>query len=364
MKKLISFVLTAALFVSAFVLPVQANNTAAQPDDQRFYDTFFNWLYPNLAELKERYPNFDPHPYYKELYYHYTDGALDWALVEADKGVASTAIIQDVILERAFANNEINYPFNYGYGVYDATTQTFIGLESITDSDQYPGLLALLEQMHIGETITPTVYGENLLYKEQFLAKAKKELGTRSGYPREKLIRYYDELYYHRTNGEIDWVLVHADYFFRLPHGAYYTAIGRHVFRADRGIAQPFGTTYGVYLVAKNQFYKLDDSLVNPNTGISKSFPGLLNAVDELFIGEVIGDINGDKKININDATEMQYCLAEAHAFPQSDGVEAAGYKGDGNPNNTVKYMSDVDRNGKRDINDVTAIQKIIAKVQ
>lgn len=152
MKKLISILLTTIL-LCAFVIPVQANDTAEQPDGRLYYNTFFNWVYPNYAELKAKFPSFDPHPEYEELYYHYTDGQMDWVLVKAAKGTAGDAMINDVILGRSFSSREIFAPFMYKYGVYDIAEQAFTGLENITDSSQYLEIVDVLEELNIGEAV-------------------------------------------------------------------------------------------------------------------------------------------------------------------------------------------------------------------
>lgn len=211
-----------------------------------------------------------------------------------------------------------------------------------------------LEELHIGEPITPTEYGDMLLYKDEFVHYAQKALENNSGYPCEQLIRCYDELYYHYNEGEIDWALVKADSFFCYTTGyenPYCVKLDR-VFRSDV-YKLPFKTTYAIYTPSTGKFY---DIMYFDN------LDGLQEALDAVNAGEKLGDLNHDGKLNINDATEMQYCLAQKHDFPANDGVEADGYyKTSYHP--SVYYLSDVDKNGKRDINDVTAIQKIIAKV-
>ncbi len=69
----------------------------------------------------------------------------------------------------------------------------------------------------------------------------------------------------------------------------------------------PFDNTYAVYDVAQNKFYPLDGDILNT---YGQRFPGLCEALSALQIGSLIGDINSDGKLNINDATEMQRCLA------------------------------------------------------
>lgn len=70
-----------------------------------------------------------------------------------------------------------------------------------------------------------------------------------------------------------------------------------------------------------------------------------------IFSKPIKGDINGDGKVNITDATDLQRHLADY-----------SGYKLDtSNPN--VRYAADVNSDGKINISDVTQIQRITAQI-
>lgn len=361
MKKLMSLILTAVLLTSALVIPAGAAEADNSHDDCLYYDEFFNWSYPNYAEIKEKFPNYNPQPLYSELYIHRTDGEPDWALVCGQSGASMTMVCSEVIMGRAIETPECCSPFFYTYGIYDVAQNRFYDINNIGDGSQYPGLDEVLEEFNIGEKVVPVTFRDGLLYLDSFIKKAKKDIKV-DGYNDEDLIKCYDELYYHYTDGIIDWAIVKAEYFFQVvPARYYYTRLDNRIFRNDRIIEPFYNTSYCVYKVSTDSFVKLEDRMVNPDSASSANYPGLMKAIRELNLGEIMGDLNSDGKLNINDATEMQYCLAKLHSFPESDGVEAAGRKKYGDFQ-SVKYMSDVDGNGKRDISDVTAIQKQIAK--
>ena len=75
-------------------------------------------------------------------------------------------------------------------------------------------LLKALEKCGIGIKLEEPVFGDNLICKDEFIKKANKELFNNSNYPGEKLIKYYDELSHHYTDGKLDWVLVNDQYLF------------------------------------------------------------------------------------------------------------------------------------------------------
>ena len=116
-----------------------------------------------------------------------------------------------------------------------------------------------------------------------------------------------------------------GEFWFRYPYGSVYEVIDNRVFRAE-GIGIPFGNTYAVYHAATGRFYELRSALVNPEVKISRLFPGLAEVLDELNLGEKIGDINQNGALDIGDVS--------------------------------VQYLSDVNGDGKRDISDVTAAQR------
>lgn len=72
-----------------------------------------------------------------------------------------------------------------------------------------------------------------------------------------------------------------------------------------------------------------------------------------------IGDINGDKNLDIKDATLIQKCLSGLDTFKSYDD-EVCGFT-EKHHGNWSRYISDFDRDGKRNVKDATAIQKYIS---
>lgn len=144
MKKLCSILLTTAILICACVIPVHGAGAAESAGYGFFYQEFIRYAYPDYDDIVKLDPGFadmiDRNTIYNELYHHYTDGELDWALVEADTGWHMEMLVRDVVLGRAFAADSIANPFQYRYGVYNAETQQFYGLEEIKNADKYPGL--------------------------------------------------------------------------------------------------------------------------------------------------------------------------------------------------------------------------------
>ena len=65
--------------------------------------------------------------------------------------------------------------------------------------------------------------------------------------------------------------------------------------------------------------------------------------------------MNSDGQITIVDATAFQKCLAEIDSFDEDDRIWGE------NLTDVLQYASDFNRDGQRDINDVTAIQMFLA---
>ena len=343
MKKYISLLLTTVLLSSLFVFPVNAKPEFA------YYDKFKAQYCEEGVDPFEQW--WSDIFIYEELYMHQTDGETDWALVRADFGVRAEVEVQRVIFGRAIAANDLAYPFEFTYGVYDVARQRFFDLHELQNEADYPDFQDVLDRFGVGERITEPQLGENLRYYDSFKEKYASD---------ESMIKIYDELYYHEFDGETDWALVQGETFFKLPEGSTYQAVGDRVFRT-MGICQPFGSPYAVYFPEIDSFYPLSSALVNPDTQIGKRAPGLAKALDRLNLGEKIGDVNGDGKLSVNDVTQMQRCLAEYCSYPESDGVSTDGWKLLGN-GESVAYLSDVNCDEVRDISDVTAMQRKLAE--
>lgn len=115
-----------------------------------------------------------------------------------------------------------------------------------------------------------------------------------------------------------------------------------------------YPTTFGyyVYYPEENEIYPL------PNA-YEMGFEGIKNAFTEGGVGELIGDVNYDRELNIRDATLIQKALAGLTEIKRNE-IVAADYYFEGNG---PSYIGDFNRDGEMNIKDATAIQKKIAEL-
>lgn len=167
-------------------------------------------------------------------------------------------------------------------------------------------------------------------------------------------IKCYEELYYHTGERKTDWTLIHAYTDEQEPLVIFGEFGDRFLHKYMGGV--PFEFDYGIYDVKKNKFIGLETAYK------SGDYPDLTKVMDLLNIGKLRGDMDSDGAIGINDATEMQRVLAEYINYPDGDavwGYDLISYREIDTEN--CLYISDVNKDGKRDINDVTEIQHILA---
>lgn len=173
-------------------------------------------------------------------------------------------------------------------------------------------------------------------------------------------LKRYRELYYHYTSGKMDWVLVYA-----LNVGSVIDdaclwlgnrALTTHVLTTHYH-SNPFAFACGVYDVQKGCFFDILDAYG------SGEYDGMDEALEMCKIGRVAGDINGDGKLSIADATALQRCLAGLEDYPYFDTLPETVY---GLSENEARpaFLSDVNYDGTHDVSDVTAIQRILAGLE
>ena len=289
MKKIISVLLAAILLSSAFAVQVNAVETEKADDTQLYYDEFINYLWPDYDEHKAFYDEIKKYTYYKEVYRHDTNGAEDWVLISAYGGMNLEELTAHILFGMAFSNPSIMVPFTYGYGVYNVSENKFYDLPEIKDETKFPGIGEALEKCGIGIKLEEPVFGDNLICKDEFIKKANKELFNNSNYPGEKLIKYYDELSHHYTDGKLDWVLVNAEYYLDYLNAdmrskTRYYNFGDCVIKNEHHMSKPFYNTYGVYVPSEKIFYSLDNRLLKS----PEKFPELEETVYRLKLGRLM----------------------------------------------------------------------------
>lgn len=167
-------------------------------------------------------------------------------------------------------------------------------------------------------------------------------------------IKCYEELYYHTGERKTDWALIHA-YTDVQEAWVIFGEFGDRFLHKNMG-GVPFEFDYGIYDVKQNKFIGLETAYK------SGDYPDLTRVMDLLNIGRLRGDIDLSGTLSILDATELQRVLAEYRSYPDGDavwGYDLISYRDIGTEN--CLYISDVNKDGKRDINDVTEIQRILA---
>ena len=107
---------------------------------------------------------------------------------------------------------------------------------------------------------------------------------------------------------------------------------------------------YVIYLPKSNEIYSLEKAYELNIEGIEKVFA-------EGGIGELLGDVNYDRELNIKDATLIQKSLV---GLAEIENDLSDGFAFD-DIENTPTCISDFNCDRKSDIRDVTAIQKAIA---
>ena len=156
---------------------------------------------------------------------------------------------------------------------------------------------------------------------------------------------FYDEPYEHRNQtGDVDWVLIQAETF--IAQDVIYEGIigNRLVFRPTP--SYPFESGYGIYDVKQDIFVPIPS-----NT--ESNYDGLTKVLDKVVTGRLLGDLDGDDSITVIDATILQRCEASMRDYPEDDERRY--------PYGKIRYYSDFNRDGERDIIDATCIQRYLA---
>ncbi len=167
---------------------------------------------------------------------------------------------------------------------------------------------------------------------------------------------YYSEIYrYHSESTPCeatpDYVLIEV---YENAWGPAFAAelLGDYVLRSHN---HKYPATFGyvIYLPETKEVYSLEKAYELGIEGIEKAFT-------EGGIGELLGDVNYDRKLNIKDATLIQKSLV---GLAEIKNNIIAGWEtshSDKKPN----YIADFNCDGKMNIKDATAIQKAIAGIK
>lgn len=181
------------------------------------------------------------------------------------------------------------------------------------------------------------------LYLEEFIEQYKDTYGFYEEAYRES----YDEVYYHYDeNDKLNWVLARCSYV--TSAGMYYAVFGDMVSLVGYGV--PLKNDYAVYDIAQQKFIDICD------LDDLSEYDGLKDVICSVKLLYPIGDADMDRELTILDATQIQRHLARLIQL-DDDLEHYSSIKGE------LRYVSDLNRDGKRNIFDVTAIQLKLAKL-
>lgn len=160
--------------------------------------------------------------------------------------------------------------------------------------------------------------------------------------------RYFDyyELYEHHIedSGENDWALISAKVNFFSPfEDVKCLRAGNRILKWWQPGSDAHGFGLFVYDANEDTFYDIDK--VNFD-----DYNELINVIEELELGGLLGDVDMDEDLTILDATCIQRYLANLQQY------ESYTYE-------FVNALSDVDADGEMSVMDATAIQRRLAKL-
>lgn len=125
---------------------------------------------------------------------------------------------------------------------------------------------------------------------------------------------------------------------------------GDYIVRTSRSYF-PETLGYYIYLPESNEIFTLAEAF-------EKDIENIYNVFTEGEIGELLGDVNYDRKLNIRDATLIQKDIARI-SYIDNNYIPSDFTWHD--TDKLPEYIGDFNRDGKMNIRDATAIQKYIA---
>lgn len=159
----------------------------------------------------------------------------------------------------------------------------------------------------------------------------------------------YEELHYEYNGSDVQWALIHASYNTDLWDVNPYVVFDDLFISGDTSTAMPWDLCLGVYVVSEDKFYDVVDLVNEP------IFEQVKKVLLELGYAKIIGDMDFDGEITIVDALSIQKCLVNLKSFdPKDCQIDNLCLNGDAK----ISYISDINKDGTRDIMDATLIQK------
>ena len=175
----------------------------------------------------------------------------------------------------------------------------------------------------------------------------------------------YSELYYHTQRSEdisiggnyTDWVLVSAEPI--LDNDGVMYGVFDDVMLMN-GISYPFRFGYGVYDCINDKFYSITQAWNMDFDDLHDVFIHVLKSKDLIGSIFMLGDADRDGELTVLDATHLQRFTVHAENLEYDD-VTAHKSHSFGPK---IKYLSDFNCDGDRDIIDVTLIQRQVTGLE
>lgn len=171
--------------------------------------------------------------------------------------------------------------------------------------------------------------------------------------PSDRYLFNESYVYYSNENNETpDWVLIYGNKMMGGPAFCY------HVF--DKWVMtsnmywSPYDLSYFVYLLSEDKFYTLKEAWDLELEGKEKIFTEYLVPKKSAI---AIGDTNKDTVIDVNDVTEIQRIVAKLTDQPEQ-------IMGGNLGTIELKYMEDINRDNVINIKDATKLQRILVGLE
>ena len=304
MKKVLALLLTVVIVFACSLIPVSAENNKIQPKLQAVIEN------SNPEDIVSVYISFSGYMKRKDDMPSWPDkikAAQEYKEYIAERNKTIFAQVFDgldvEILCDIFGNMVI-------VNVKVSDIETIAKYDIVQDIDYY-------------DDLEPIPEDDNYMY----LDKLYKQYG--------QLPLKYDEVYYHTDEtGEIDWALVYAQKDYGCGNCVEVKCVvgGKNIFLPSP--EEPFTIRYAVYDVKENRFYDLVDNNYLKPTDVFERYDGLYEVwktidLSEMTIEAICGDANGDRDMDIIDATYTQRYLVSLVSKYDIDET-AADVDGDG----------------------------------
>ena len=336
MKKLLSLIIVAVMMLSIALTGMIS--ASALPDytegaDLSYYDEIMPYYYPEIFAGT----GYEPFYYYMLYAHDIGQEEPEYIVFIAKHGGGDTAIAKDVFGDYYVSNSYLDFPYELAHYVFVPAEKKVYTLREAWDREDLD-ITAAFESGNVGKYIGKE---PQYRYLEQFKAEY---IDSGMYFPDMIYEEVYNQYAFGKRPYQIDWVLVHAYLNGPLPRECY-AVLGDRVSLA--GDCVPFAVNYAVYDVNTKEFTDICD------IEDLSAYNGLEKQIEKLGIGVPIGDADGDKVLTVTDATYIQRVAAKLCEYDDIDDLS-----GRYQVNSELKFISDFNRDGQRNVMDATAIQR------